>query len=895
MATSVVAQQRRSWNVGDTASFPFRVVDASGAAIALLPGSPTYAIISPSGLQVETGPVQALPTPGNFTISWVIPLQSELSTPNTPWRVIVYITTARRHEKELEFTFDVINRTVDNTEKQDVVEAVLAGQNYRAMWRGDADPDQLNLQCYFTKSPGTGQDPVPTLVDKSQMRRAVQGLDVVYYYDIPASAFAAGTQSYLKNQFTLIWVSRDTPSSEQMTQYKQLRVMKLQAFDLVAGVRMMIDRFQHKLGSAYYISDGDICESLDKGLGLLNGWFPVTDPPYSDSLVPESLKTYWVMLSCWWMLSSQHMLAGTLSFNFCVDEDTWVRTEAGLYKIKHLNDGQRYFDYTVDSLWAELKEELLGNGDAFKNSQEVFDALVKILGVDLEDKDSVEVCQSLSVIAANAHADIPERKEQIVPNQRLDTPLGVQTPSVLWDLGYRDVYKVVTEEGFEVTGTHNHPILLLQEDVRYRQTTLDEIAEGDYIAVNVQAEPDKAYDLKLPVLDELLTGPLTEDGLRLPEVMSTDLANVLAYRVTPDIDIAQFYDHLRGCFSRVFNVDVESDTTDAETAAVVRFFRSLGDIDIVGQPQTAGVPWSVMAASKAHAAAFLQTLFDTAGMFVQGEPTFVPEAGCDISLGMLFTGLNPVFVRDLQQLLLRFGVVSTHHGVGPLLITGADVDTYAQAVGFRTRGSSYKPDGFPRPEAAFLHFILQEFHEHMPHSLCTDVDSISTRGGLERFLQQHGRELELLSPDVHKYCTELVADRFRWCRVKSAGPAGKAHVYDPTLPIVREGGLPHELTNLFYTNSIVSHNSGQSISLDQDLTGTIDAAISRLVDWLNTHLGNAKLALYRRSASVAALGIRPYRIVGPNARTYKMDSSQTGSVGGPPNLQAVAQILGILS
>lgn len=882
MASSVVAQQRRSWNVGDTAAFPFRVVDSTGAPIALLPGSPTFAIISPSGLQVETGPAQALPTPGNFTISWVIPLQSELSTPNTPWRITVFITTARRHEKELEFTFDVINRTTDTTEKRDIVEAVLEGQDYRAMWRGDADPDMLNMQCYFTKSPGTGLDPIAVPLNKSHLRRAVQGLDVVYYYDIPASTFVGGTQSYFKNQFTLLWVSRDTPSSETMTQYQQLRVMKRQGFELVAGVRMMVDRFQHKLGTAYYISDGDICESLDKGLGLLNGWFPVTDPPYTDTIVPESLKTYWVMLSCWWMLSSQHMLAGTLSFNFCVSADTWVRTEAGMYQIQYLNDGQRYFGYTADALVPEINDGL-----DLKDPEAVYKALVKALDLDISEDNAVESCQGLAHAIVMSHNAREERKEPSISSKRLDTPLGTQTPSILWDLGYRDVYKVVTEEGFELTGTHNHPVLLLQEDIRYRQTNLDEIAAGDYIAVTVQAEPDKAYDLKLPVLDELLTGPAREGSdFAIPDVMSCDLANLLACGVAPG-DASNFIGFFDGCSRRVFGVGL-AHVDEQDGLAASRFMSAIGG-------DSTGVPWSVMAASKAHAAAFLQTLFDISGKFIQGEPTFNDEAGCDISTGLLFTLHDHTFLCDLQQLLLRFGVFSTHHGVGPLLITGSDVDTYAKAVGFRTRGSSYKASALPGLAVALPHFVVQELHEHMPKQLIDDVDRISTYSSLETFIQRNGKDLELLAPDLYARCVALVGDGFRWCRVKSSAAAGKAHVYDPTLPIQRIDGVPHELTNLFYTNSIVSHNSGQSISLDQDLTGTIDAAISRLVDWLNTHLGNAKLALYRRGASVAALGIRPYRIVGPNARTYKMDSSQTGSVGGPPNLQAVAQILGILS
>ena len=58
--------------------------------------------------------------------------------------------------------------------------------------------------------------------------------------------------------------------------------------------------------------------------------------------------------------------------------------------------------------------------------------------------------------------------------------------------------------------------------------------------------------------------------------------------------------------------------------------------------------------------------------------------------------------------------------------------------------------------------------------------------------------------------------------------------------------------------------------------------------WEDVDLGTVGLGAHWESQS-------GMRIVGPNARVYRMDSTATGSVGGPPNLQAVAQILGILS
>jgi hypothetical protein len=76
----------------------------------------------------------------------------------------------------------------------------------------------------------------------------------------------------------------------------------------------MIDRFQHRFGTAQYISDGDLVEGLVRGLGMFNQWFPYSS--YTPEQMPDEFGTFWIMFGAWWMLSSQRLLLSNLAFSF---------------------------------------------------------------------------------------------------------------------------------------------------------------------------------------------------------------------------------------------------------------------------------------------------------------------------------------------------------------------------------------------------------------------------------------------------------------------------------------------------------------------------------------------------------------------------------------------------
>jgi hypothetical protein len=207
-----------------------------------------------------------------------------------------------------------LSQTYQNHDR-DLSESVLEGKAYRAVWRGDYDPEDISLECYYSKDPNsTSRAPISVPVLKADMTRVIDGDSIAYYYDIPAAAFKNGTTTLLDNKFTVLWNTRETQLSQEDQEYKQIRVIKRAGFEKITSLRFLVDRFQHRFGTAQYMSDGDLVESLVRGLGMFNQWYPYSD--YTPENFPQALDTFWTMFGAWWMLQSQRMLVAQLAFNF---------------------------------------------------------------------------------------------------------------------------------------------------------------------------------------------------------------------------------------------------------------------------------------------------------------------------------------------------------------------------------------------------------------------------------------------------------------------------------------------------------------------------------------------------------------------------------------------------
>jgi hypothetical protein len=306
---------RSTYQVGQLAEFKVPVLTTTGAPVELLDASqyPAYAFISPSGVQVQTGVAQVGATPGTYVIQWNIPLQAELSSDERAWQLEITVVTKRRHQVTRVIDFNVVDKQLTGTGRRDIIDVALAGRSYRAIWRGDFDPAELQLECFKTKNPDDiSAAPLAVAVDKAAMTKVIDGDSIAYYFDIPSSAMTA--ELVFDNSYTVLWSARETPVSELQQEYQQLRTIQKKGFSRIASVRWMVDRFQHRFGTAQHISDGDVVEALVRGLSNLNQWYPLSS--YSAEMFPDGLDTFWTLFASQYLLQSQRLLLGNLAFNF---------------------------------------------------------------------------------------------------------------------------------------------------------------------------------------------------------------------------------------------------------------------------------------------------------------------------------------------------------------------------------------------------------------------------------------------------------------------------------------------------------------------------------------------------------------------------------------------------
>ena len=85
------------------------------------------------------------------------------------------------------------------------------------------------------------------------------------------------------------------------------------------------------------------------------------------------------------------------------------------------------------------------------------------------------------------------------------------------------------------------------------------------------------------------------------------------------------------------------------------------------------------------------------------------------------------------------------------------------------------------------------------------------------------------------------------------------------------------LDHAFQTGGIITHNSGQTVTLDFDQASGLADLASRWQEFLSTTLSPAKMALIRRNSPVGTVAGRQFRLTDINLFTFKTSSMQGGT------------------
>ena len=406
-------------------------------------------------------------------------------------------------------------------------------------------------------------------------------------------------------------------------------------------------------------------------------------------------------------------------------------------------------------------------------------------------------------VRADGLHDISPDSEADIDLKVLDRNGDPVRATKLFHSGDHPTHRVRTTEGYELTGTHNHPVLCLVPVAGVPMLLwklLEEVEPGTHIALN-----------RTPALEE---GVLTEREWQLATLTGAWLAE-------------GFASENRGGFNNL-DEDFFAEVNRAYDAIVggpryvyqrtIRSGNLLHEIDVQDMSAFAAsplwelseqksdvkcVPGYVWESSPAFKRAFLQAIFEG-----DGSSSLLGRNTGQIS----YSTRSFQLAQDVQELLLEFGIISRQSvsGRGEIKVyigNRRDLRLFAQRVGFFGK----KQEKLVRDLATIPETSTAMSSDHVPYLanyvrqecggtwkqrewlIKHNIDRI------ERWERDREKILESICSDEVKAVIEpLVDGRFYFARVASVEDAGVQPVYS-----IRVDSDDHS----FITNGFVSHNT----------------------------------------------------------------------------------------
>jgi DNA gyrase subunit A len=409
-----------------------------------------------------------------------------------------------------------------------------------------------------------------------------------------------------------------------------------------------------------------------------------------------------------------------------------------------------------------------------------------------------------------------ERIDSLVPDPapNSDNPVDLQVldrlgrpvhASVLFHSGEHETLRLRTSEGYELTGTRNHPVLCIVDMAGVPLLVwrlLEEIRPGERVLLH-RGQSTTAADQEL---DEgsrmlaLLAGAFVSEGWFGERRAGFNNIDRQYFDV-----VVEAYDAvvggLRYTTSRTIRSGSLCHELDVQNLSALR--RSpLSEMEGLTSEHKR-VPELVWSGSSAFKRVFLQALFEG-----DGSCSLLPRSTIQIS----YSTRSGELARGVQQLLLELGVISrlsrSHRGEIKVVVTNRrDGRLFAERVGFLGAKQSKLEEALARIPATSRALS----HDHVPHV----ASYIRSEGGstyserdwlrrnnvdrIERWERSSAAILERISSqEVRDVVAPLVTGDYYYAKVASVTDAGVQPVYS-----LRVDTDDHS----FLTNGFVSHNT----------------------------------------------------------------------------------------
>jgi DNA gyrase subunit A len=398
---------------------------------------------------------------------------------------------------------------------------------------------------------------------------------------------------------------------------------------------------------------------------------------------------------------------------------------------------------------------------------------------------------------ANANSDTPVDLEVL---DRLGRPVHA---SVLFHSGEHPTLRLLTTEGYELTGTANHPVLCLVDMAGVpllMWKLLEEIRPGERVLLhraNGTSEEtlgDAARSMAL------LAGAFVSEGWFGDRRAGFNNVDKHFFDA-----VVAAYDQIVGGPRYVSSRTIASGSLchelDVQNLALIRE-SPLAELEGLASEHKR-VPEVVWSAGTAFKRTFLQALFEG-----DGSCSLLPRNTIQISYSTRSSGL----ARDVQQLLLEFGVIArlsrSMRGEIKVVITNRrDARLFAERVGF----FGVKQRKLERALATIPLKSRALSHDHVPHV----AGYIRSEGGstyaerdwlrrhnvdrIERWERSSTAIMErITTQEVRDVVAPLVTGDYYYAEVASVADAGIQPVYS-----LRVDTDDHS----FLTNGFVSHNT----------------------------------------------------------------------------------------
>ncbi len=282
--------------------------------------------------------------------------------------------------------------------------------------------------------------------------------------------------------------------------------------------------------------------------------------------------------------------------------------------------------------------------------------------------------------------------------------------SRFFDSGEHPTIKITTQEGYELEGSHNHPVMVWTKnrfntpDIEWK--LLEDITGKDYVLLNREHSLFSSKELNLK--DYVPAGRNYKE-VKLPGEMNRDLAFLLGAltaegsyhnnQILFNNGDQEYYDRVKEILEKEFEGGKLYERDVSGGCRELSFYHQKGVkfLENIGltlnKSDKKRIPFSVLQSNRKIIAQFLQGLFEGDGSVL--SKTDKRHGGKCIEL--TYNSKSKQLIRELKTLLLNFGIVTTNpyqdsrNQCYKLIISGvSNIQKYQKEIGFYSQKKKEK-------------------------------------------------------------------------------------------------------------------------------------------------------------------------------------------------------------